>query len=164
MNVTAHFTEDEVTARGGVAGADREHLTDRIRRDLYRVCSCAEVLRARVGQPIRVTSGFRHGDPLQHGDGQALDIQIDGMSPLAVVQLLWELRDQMPHPLRQVIAETNAGSFGDLAQPMAKGSGRWVHMAVRGEPGSEWAATSRSPWLRARRVNGRTTYDAWRPA
>ena len=152
-----HFSWEEVTIRGGKAGVDLPRLTDAERVELRRVCACAEVIREAVDKPIRVTSGFRSGDSKQHGAGQALDIQVDGMSPRALLELIRTL--DMPFPLRQVIAESNHAARSSLDQPMGRNGGLWVHIAVQGVAG-EWARPSKSPWLVAFGTGSDKDYSA----
>ena len=109
------------------------------------------VIRERVGRPIRVTSGLRPpinagaGARSQHIAGQAADIQVDGMTPRELANLIrginWSKHGDGSGP-RQVIAETKAGEV-DLKRAMGRGSGRWVHVAILG-PG--FGPTS-SRWL-----------------
>jgi hypothetical protein len=139
---TPHFTWNELTVRKRIPGADLARLTPAVRVELARIAACAEVIRAHVGKPIRVTSAFRAGDPRQHGQGQAMDIQVDGMSPMELLRIVREL--DMPHPLRQVIAETVHGSRADLDRDMGEGSGQWLHIAVRGL--ERYDTSSDLPW------------------
>lgn len=144
-----HFTWDEVTTKEGVPGRYRPHLTDAVRAALVRVCEVVEMLRADVGQSIRVTSGYRNGDAKQHGQGQALDIQINGMSPF---DAMWRLRaldnnGSLPHPLRQVIAESNHRGEDSLKGSMGPGLGRWLHVAVLGRDGERYSAKANNAWM-----------------
>jgi len=116
-----------------------------------RVCEVAEVIRELVGKPVRVTSGLRmpSGSPTsQHEVGQALDIQVGGMTPRQLLRVIRTAAEQgaLPHRLRQVIAESLHGTAADLDQPMGKGSGRWVHVAVEGVDGERWSTGARLPW------------------
>jgi len=111
----------------------------------------AEVIRELVGKPVRVTSGLRmpSGSPTsQHEVGQALDIQVGGMTPRQLLRVIRTAAEQgaLPHRLRQVIAESLHGTAADLDQPMGKGSGRWVHVAVEGVDGERWSTGARLPW------------------
>ena len=158
-----HFTWEEVTVRwsGGVRtpGADLPHLTDRQAAALIRVCRLAEVIRTDVGAPVHVTSGFRHGDKLQHGDGQALDLQVRGMSPLDLIARIRRLHDAGLLPgLRQVIAEARGTG---LTGPMDEGSGRWVHIAALGVAGEDWAEPTSRAWLT---TSDGKAYSTWSPS
>ena len=140
-------------------------LTPARETSLRAIAADLEVLRDIVGKPIRITSGLRPvlqsgaGSRSQHIEGQAADVQIDGMSPRALLALIWQHRERMPNRLRQVIAETLSADRADLDQPMAKGSGRWVHVAVFG-PG---AMTEHSkPWATHSASDG-SSYPAWSP-
>jgi hypothetical protein len=138
---TPHFTWRELTIRKRIPGVDEARLTDAVRADLARVAACVEVIRARVGEPVFVTSAFRAGDPRQHGRGQAMDIQVRSLSPMQLLRIVRGL--DMPHPLRQVIAETDAGNREALDLPMAEKSGRWLHIAVFGDG---FTRPSSLPW------------------
>lgn len=116
-----------------------------------RVCEVAEAIRSLVGRPVRVTSGLRipDGSPRsQHEVGQALDIQVDGMTPRQLLRIIRTAAEQgvLPHALRQVIAESLHGTSADMDQPMGEGSGRWVHIAVRGVDGEKWDTVASLPW------------------
>ena len=135
---TPHLTWRELTTRRGTQGVDLPHLTDALRRPLTRVAEVVEVLRAEYGRPVRVTCGLRHGQTKsQHGHGQAVDIQIDGVTPLEAMQTLHDLAvaGRLPHALRQVIAEARGTG---IDEPMGKGSNRWLHIAVLGLDGEEY--------------------------
>lgn len=160
--VTPHLTWGELTVRDRVPGARLASLTEAGAIALRRVAAVVEVIRAEAGgRPIRVTSGWRgpatHPGS-QHEVGQAMDIQIDGMTPLDLARLIRTRRALMPHPLRQVIAETLALSSSALALPMGEGSGQWVHVAVLGVGAEPWTRPTQSAWLRSWRVDGRATY------
>ena len=112
------------------------------------------------GRSVRITSGLRSGDgSSQHHHGQAADIQIDGLSPLDLIAVVYGVRDRLH--VRQVIAETTAKDPADLTRPMGQGSGRWVHVAVRGRNGQRFADTAGTPW--ATHAEDGRGYPAWRP-
>jgi hypothetical protein len=146
---TPHFTWNELTTRKGVAGADLDKLPHLARHNLTRLAECLEVIRATVGKPLRVTSGYRHGDPLQHGQGQAADIQADGLSPLYLLRLVRRLHNAglFPHALRQVIAESLHGDEASVSEPMGEGSGQWLHVAILGREGEPFARQANSAYL-----------------
>ncbi len=148
---TPHFSWAELTVRKGVQGADLAHLTPATRASLTRLAQVLEVIRTAVGQPLRVTSGYRHGDPLQHGAGQAADIQADGLSPLYLLRLVRRASNAglMPHPLRQVIAESLHGDEESVSEPMGEGSGQWLHVAIMGIEGEQFARASKSTYLQS---------------
>lgn len=156
-----HFTWDELTIRGGVRGVDLPHLTDPIRARLIRIAAIAEAIRMDVGRPVHVTSGYRHGDEKQHGAGQAMDIQVEGMSPLELIGRIRGLSDagKLPHPLRETIAETRQGTAA-LSRPMVRKEPRWVHIATIGLPGEPYSHPDRSPWTTSADGN---TYLRWSP-
>jgi len=158
-----HLSWEEVTVRwpGNVRtpGADLPHLTDRTAAALVRVCRLAELIRTNVGAPIYVTSGYRHDDRLQHGDGQALDLQVRGMSPLELIARIRRLHDAGLLPgLRQVIAECRGTG---LTGPMDEGSGRWVHIAVLGVAGEDWTEPTSRAWLT---TTDAKSYHPWVPS
>jgi len=157
--VTAHLTALEVVARTEPGEqrdrrwADRSKLTDAQAGNLAQVAAAVEWVRGLVGRPIRVTSGFRAGDPKQHGDGSALDIQVDGMSPLDLAWLIRRHAAEMPS-LRQVIAEARKTG---LTGPMGQASNRWVHVSVhsaRWPSGRDWLETSDGSSYQALRAAG----------
>jgi len=149
-----HIAGSELVAPG------REELLDDERgRSLYLLAADLEVIReAAGGKPLRITSGLRPvisagaGSRSQHVEGQAADIQIDGLTPRELIAIIYHHRARLH--ARQVIAETRAG-IADLSQPMAKGGGRWVHYAIMG-PGFSDAQT----WLTS--GDGKT-YSRWAP-
>ena len=154
--ITPHFTLDEVTARWRkgvlVPGADRDALLalepsarDHRMDALHRVCLVAEAIREQVGKPIHVTSGYRHGDPNQHGQGEALDLQVRGVSPLELLRIVRGLA--LPVRLRQVIAESMHQGRESLDGTMEQGSGRWLHVAVFSVgPMATFDRASSLPW------------------
>ena len=149
-----HIAGSELVAPG------RESLlTDERARSLTLLAADLELIRELVGnKPIRITSGLRPvigagaGSRSQHVEGQAADIQIDGITPRQLVAIIHHNRARLH--ARQVIAETRNGS-ADLLVPMAKGGGRWVHYAIMG-PGFSDAQT----WLTS--GDGKT-YARWTP-
>lgn len=143
MNLSPHFTLDELTIRNRVKGVDAPRLYPGARASLVDLCGVLEVIRARVGEPVHVTSGFRHGDPLQHGRGQAADIQVRSLSPLGLLSIIGDLAETGRVKVRQVIAESNHTDRESLSRPMLEGSGLWVHVAIFG-PGFE--RPSSAPW------------------
>lgn len=145
---TAHFSWNELTIRKGVAGADLDKLPPLARQNLTRLAEVLEVIRATVGKPLRVTSGYRHGDPLQHGQGQAADIQADGLSPMYLLRLVRRLHNAglFPHPIRQVIAESLHGDEESVDEPMGEGSGQWLHVAILGDKGQKFDYAAKNMW------------------
>ena len=155
---SAHFTWKEAAARPDPAKAAETLIYLQRHANLWpasvRLAENCEVLRALVGRPIRVTCGLRP-PPIegaltsQHQAGQAWDIQVDGMTPRHLLQVVRAAAEQgaLPHPLRQVIAESVHGSASDLDQPMGPQSGRWLHVAVLGVDGEPWDRPSSGAWL-----------------
>lgn len=156
---SAHFTWEEAAARPDPAKAAETLRYLQAHANLWpaavRLAENCEVLRALVGKPVRVTCGLRP-PPIegaltsQHQAGQAWDFQVDGLTPRALLKVIRTADEQgaFPHPFRQVIAESNAGSASDLDLPMRAQSGRWVHGAVLGVDGEPWGHPSQSgKWL-----------------
>lgn len=148
-----HFSWRESCARPDDAKASEGLEYLRHHSELWpatvRVAEVVEVIRGLVDRPVRVTCGLRPGDKLQHGSAQAWDIQVDGLTPRHLLRIIRTAAEQgsLPHPLRQVIAESMHGTAADLDLPMARGSGRWVHVAVMGVGGEPFTHPSASPWL-----------------
>ena len=148
---TAHLTWAELAARRDPADARRSLEYLQHHAELWpaavRVAELVEAIRAVAGhQPIRVTCGLRPGDELQHGSAQALDVQIDGVSPRWLARVIRDaaLRGALPHPVRQVLAETLSGEPG-LDSAMRTGGGGWVHVAVMGLATERWSTSSQLP-------------------
>ena len=130
---------DTATRQGIVNVAGPEELAN-----LKRLCAqILEPLRSALGMPIRVTSGLRV--PLlntivggsrtsDHCTGRAADIQVEGMTPLAVCMAIKSLG----LPYKQLIHEFGA----------------WCHVSV--PPLGE--APARED-LTARKIAGRTEYS-----
>lgn len=162
--ITPHFTVYELvsglsTPSSTVADRDArwaarsKGLTLDVLVSLCALAQALEDVRALFGVPVYLTSGFRPGDPRQHGAGQAADIQVYGFSPLEVARRIREhvATSTVPLKFRQVIAETRDGD-SDLSKPMVERGGEWVHVAVLGKG---FGVTS-NRWLRT--GNG-TTYS-----
>jgi hypothetical protein len=161
MNLSPHFTLDELTIRRGVKGADAHKVTPAIRAQLVRLCSALEAVRSEVGEAVHVTSGFRSGDPKQHGAGLAADIQVRSMSPLDLIATIRRLSDGLQLSPRQVIAESLHTDKASLSRPMLEGSGLWVHVAIFG-PG--YMSPTRSAWLTSTApVSGSRVFVGWMP-
>ena len=153
-----HFTWREAAARPDPDKARETLLYLQRHANLWpasvRVAENCEVIRSLVGRPVRVTCGLRP-PPIegaltsQHQAGQAWDIQVDGMTPRHLLRIIRTAAEQgsLPHPLRQVIAETLHGTSSDLDLPMSRGSGRWVHVAVMGVGGEPFTRPSDDPWM-----------------
>lgn len=168
-SISANFTWGEmVTASNpNILTARRKGLdADPYAQECVRllVTGILQPLRETLGASITVTSGYRGPVPpwglsSQHETGAAADIQVGDMQPQDLLENIRELvgRGTIAKP-RQVIAET-LGAESTLAGPMAKGSGRWVHIAILepiGGPVESWArparegAHDRSHWAPSR--------------
>jgi len=158
MNLSPHFTIEELTIRRGVKGADLPRATPDVRLALTGLCEVLEIIRGEIGEAVHVTSGFRHGDPKQHGRGQAADIQVRSMDPLQLLNIIYTMG--LPG-VRQVIAESLHPDKASLSRPMLEGSGLWVHVAIHG-PGYEKPAGS--AWLTSTApVSGDRVFVRWVP-
>jgi len=168
IRLSAHFAVVELVAMSE-PGPERDRrwaersklLTPDRLLALEDLATDLEVIRtAAGGRSVRITSGLRPGDgSSQHHHGQAADIQIDGLSPLDLIAVIYHHRARTT--LRQVIAETVSKDAADLTRPMGQGSGRWVHVAVRGRNGQRFAYTAGAPW--ATHAEDGRGYPVWSP-
>lgn len=118
MNLTQHFKLEEFDCRDG--SPTPQHIQIR----LVELAMNLEKLRAYLGAPITITSGYRTpeynrkvgGAPRsQHVEGRAADIRVQGLSPAQVAAKIEEL-----------IAN------GDMAQGGIGIYNSWVHYDIRG--------------------------------
>lgn len=130
------FLQSRTAARNGIdmrpptaVGAALEALVVKI----------LDPLRADIGLPIKITSGYRPpalnrliggSDTSQHTLGQAADIQVVGMTPLAVCRRIVALK----LPFDQLIFEF----------------GQWTHVS--------YGPRNRRQVLTAKHVGGKTVY------
>lgn len=140
MNLSAHFTLDELTASRTAAqrGIDNSPSIA-ILGNLRRLATLLEQVRAAVGLPIRVSSGYRcaalnravGGSPSSaHMNGLAADITAPGLSPKELATAIMASGVQFD----QLIYE-----------------GAWVHIGLaKGVP--------RNQILTARFADGRVSY------
>lgn len=153
-------TPERLEARRRALAADpvaKAAITDAI--------AVAEWIRGLTGgKPVRITSGYRGParSGSQHDTGHALDLQVDGMSPLELLALVYAHRAEAPVALRQVIAESDLTDEASLSRPMRRGGGTWLHVAIAT---GEWARPSVKPWCTsvAPADGGRRQYPAWTP-
>lgn len=111
MNLSEHFTLEEMmhSETGARNGLDNTPSDEQI-ENLKRVCAVLEQIRALVGKPITVTSGYRSEainsllgskNTSQHRLGCAADIKVAGMpvkqlfdaiiqSDIEYDQIIWE--------------------------------------------------------------------------
>ncbi|WP_310460464.1 D-Ala-D-Ala carboxypeptidase family metallohydrolase [Sphaerotilus sp.] len=123
MNLSRHFTLEELTAS---TTAQAEHIDNQPTAaeiaSLRALCTTVlDPLRDALGQPIKVTSGYR-GPALnrrvkgaaksQHLTGEAADLQSPGTAVLDLFQLVIRLK----LPFDQIIYEVN-------------GAAKWVHVS-----------------------------------
>ena len=112
MMLSSHFSLAEMIAsdtalRHGINNAPGPHEID----NLKRLCALVlEPLRAAIGQPIRITSGYRSSllntlvggsRTSDHCAGRAADIQVPGTSPLSLARAI----ESLDLPVQQVIHE-----------------------------------------------------------
>lgn len=143
------------------AGLEADPAAQAAIRQVAEVC---QWVRSLVGAPVRVTSAYRgpRARGSQHDTGHAADLQVDGMSVLDLMGMVYAVREHSPHPLRQVIAESNHTATSSLSRPMARGSGMWLHIAIRT---GVWERPSTRPWATSvAPVEGDRVYRTWRPA
>lgn len=135
----AEMTASDTATRQGVANTPGPHEIDNLRRLCVRVL---EPLRAALGQPIKVTSGYRSSlintlvggsRSSDHCAGRAADIKVEGTSPLTLAKAIQSL----DLPVQQVIHEFGA----------------WVHVSI--PPAGD---VPRREYLTAVKNNGKTQY------
>lgn len=136
----AEFLVSETAARRGIANEPSPEVIENLRR----LCqSVLEPLRAKLGRPVVITSGYRSlalniavggNNSSLHMLGRAADIIMPGMTPLVVCEAVRKLK--LPCP--QIIHEF----------------GRWTHLTVAKSDES----ISRPQLLTAKLVQGKTVY------
>lgn len=145
MNLSPHFTEDELTVSAAAARAGKKVvIPDDVRPALVQLCSTIlEPLRVLVGRPVVILSGYRPpwlnkmvgGSPKsQHMAGEAADLIVPGLSNIEVCARILEA----DLPFDQLILEF---------PPQG-----WVHVSVSGH---RWR---RGEALTATKVKGKTVY------
>jgi hypothetical protein len=126
MFLSTHFTLAEMTVsqeavrRGLDNRPKQEHISN-----LQRLCNdILEPLRAKIGKPIIVSSGYRSpavnaaaggSSTSDHMEGKAADIIVPGMTPLQVCQVIATIN----LPFKQCINEFNAWCHVSIG-PQAK--------------------------------------------
>lgn len=99
--MTPHFTLNELSCRCGCV------MPEEVLRRLRALANALEVIRAAVGKPVQVISGYRcaaHNRKVggavnsRHTWGDAVDIQVQGMSGAELRDLVEQLiaRKQLP--------------------------------------------------------------------
>lgn len=120
MNLSEHFSLEELThsdigARHGLDNTPSDEQID----NLKRVCALLEKIRALIGRPVIVTSGYRSEainsllgskNSSQHRLGCAADIKVQGMP----IKQLFDAIIQSDIEYDQIILEFNS----------------WVHISV----------------------------------
>lgn len=146
--LSEHFSLDELTRsewaiRNGLSNKPTTEQVENLRR------LCVEVLepiRAAVGAPLFITSGFRSwsvnravGGAMTsaHMDGLAADFVVAGMSVADAGTIV-----------RQACATLPVGK-------LILEYGRWLHVQI------DLGGPPRRQWLQAYRRDGRTVYEEW---
>lgn len=141
MNLTPHFTLDELTASDTAVrrGIDNKP-TVQILANLTRVAEALEQVRALVGRPVQVSSGYRCPDLNRwiggasnsaHTLGLAADINCSGLTPQQLARMI---RDS------------------DIEFDQLIYEGTWVHLGLS-------AGAPRRETLTAHFDGGRATYS-----
>ena len=142
MILTKHFTLEEMifseyAVRNRVDNDPTLEIIDALRDTCIKVI---EPLRIAIGKPIKITSGYRSKElnkliggskTSQHCFGQAVDIQVQGISTEDLFQKIIELK----LPYDQIIQEFDS----------------WVYCSYRENP--------RGEKLRAIKLKGKTIYE-----
>ena len=142
MILTKHFTLEEMifseyAVRNRVDNDPTLEIIDALRDTCIKVI---EPLRIAIDKPIKITSGYRSKElnkliggskTSQHCLGQAVDIQVQGISTEDLFQKIIELK----LPYDQIIQEFDS----------------WVHCSYRENP--------RGEKLRATKIKGKTIYE-----
>lgn len=147
MNLSAHFALAEFCASQTAARLGRTiEPSESDIRNLTRLCvTVLEPLRIELRRSIYISSGLRPpwlnaaigGSPTSaHMDGRAADIEVPGMTPLQVCEIVRKLA----LPIDQCIHEFPPNG--------------WTHLGIAKE-----GARLRNEYLTARSVNGRTVYE-----
>lgn len=133
----AEFTRSQTAARKGIDNTPPRAVVDNLGNLVFEIL---EPLRIYLARPIRINSGFRcpelngaiGGSKFsQHMTGDASDIDVPGMEPIAVAQIIIDMDlpfDQLIHEFRE-----------------------WVHVSY--DPDRD-----RRKVLTARLIDGKTQY------
>lgn len=124
MNLSEHFTYAELTGSDAAArlGMDNTPPPD-VLENLKRLASFLEQVRAVVGKPLIISSGYRSVEvnravggsaTSQHCKGCAADFRVSGMTPKQVVGMIVKSKLQYD----QVIEEFTS----------------WVHISIPNKP------------------------------
>ena len=125
MKLSPNFTLDEMTASDTAARRGLDNTPDDAAiRNLALLCDeLLEPIRAAVGRPVTITSGYRavmvnraigSNDRSQHTNGQACDFKVRGITPLDVCYMV----EALDLPYDQLIHEF----------------GQWVHVSISDTP------------------------------
>lgn len=139
MQITNHFSLTEFIFSQTATRLGKDVVIDldsHVHRNVIALCAhVLEPLRTTIDKPVRITSGYRPvwlnrkiggSAKSQHCLGQAADIVVPGMEPMAVAEVI----ASMDIEYDQCIVEF----------------GRWVHISyVRGKNRNKMMRASRSP-------------------
>lgn len=125
MNLSPHFTLDELTISQAAARKGLDNTpTPQALENLKRLAATLEEVRALVGKPLIVSSGYRSKDVNRavggskmsaHMSGLAADINCPGLSPVALAHVI----------------KSSGIAFDQLILEFDS----WVHIAIaEGEP------------------------------
>jgi len=143
MNISPYITFEEATRTS--TGLPNNPTPEQLKAMQLLAVNVFEPLRLRIGGPVMITSFFRctevnakvgGSSTSQHVKGEAMDIKKPGRNK----SLFEIIRNQLPFD--QLIWE-----FGTDEEPA------WVHVSYK-------AAGNRKQVLRAKKVNGKTIYEA----
>lgn len=136
MKLSENFTLDELTVTS--TGLDNKPSDAEIANLKALVVNILQPLRAHLGKPIKITSGFRSpavnkaiggSDTSQHKVGQAADFHVEGMTNQQIIDEIRKLK----LPYDQLIDEQLKGS-------------KWIHVSYK--------TNGRKQWLTARDKKG----------
>ena len=143
----AEVTRSESAKRNGISNMPTPQHIENFKKLAEKIF---QPIRDHFGVPIRISSGYRSAalnkaiggsSTSQHCSGEAIDIDMDGTS-ITNKQVFDFIKDNLIFD--QVIYE-----FGTDKNP------DWVHVSYKS------TGTQRKQVLRARRVNGKTTYSTY---
>jgi uncharacterized protein YcbK (DUF882 family) len=137
--ITAHFDSTEFRQKNGNVAYPEQWVEPRLRK----LCAALEVLRAELGKPITIISGYRSeiynkkiggARASQHCLGRAADIVVAGATPKQVHEATLHLYNEA------MIAIGGLGYY-----PPKNGKGGFVHIDVRpGERLARWTGSRTS--------------------
>ncbi|MDE1167664.1 MAG: D-Ala-D-Ala carboxypeptidase family metallohydrolase [Pseudomonas sp.] len=134
MQISQHFSLEELVRSGTAARQGLDNTPDDTAlANLRRLAGTLEAVRALVGQPLRISSGYRSvavnaavggSRGSAHALGLAADFNVQGLAPRALAQLI-------------------ADSTLDFDQLILEFD-RWVHLGLSTGPARRQVLTARS--------------------